>query len=527
MRSYHSHVEHLLSGPQKTITHKPCFRSSAIFPVEQREGIRTRLIFMGYWFLKRKVKEITLLVTLRSAKGDIITRTMQTICDSKAYRVELGDLLEIAEHPEGEDFFGSIEVEFFSHIDLMFPYPAVVVNYYGPQFSSVVHTAQRIYNDFEDRDSNSVQLVPESGFNIYAQGDLEPFFYLVNGCEEVPDCILDMEFYNSKQETLHHSLSLGRLGPYETRSVFPRKEVDLESFLGGEVGAAKIRFQLNWIYPRLIAGNLHRDLPGNVITHTYYDCTDAATKDDYWKEGQEGWYPASLNVPVSVEGERFTNAYFYPLLSPTDLDVDAEVYDAGGQLLGRKEEVLEIISPCEQSQHIDFKALCEDLDIDPSAASSARIIARPREGSQLPARIKLGYDLGISQTALPCNICTNLWPFNPSLEKKPMTFRWGPVLADRGEATMWLLNGSAFVDYQREAVIHVLFHREKDTQMIERTVTLPANGSYELRLSEDQELLDFFEGKIGWYTATSTNPYITSYYFCEHSSGIVGGDHGF
>ena len=38
---------------------------------------------------------------------------------------------------------------------------------------------------------------------------------------------------------------------------------------------------------------------------------------------------------------------------------------------------------------------------------------------------------------------------------------------------------------------------------------------------------EFFEGKPGWFSATSTTPHLSTYYFVEHPSGVVGGDHGF
>lgn len=528
MRSYHSHVSHLLSGPKRAIKQKPCFRSSALFPAIHREDTKTRLTFMGYWFLKRQIREVSMLATLRTTQGEILHRHTQLIRDSRSYRVEVEHMLEEAGIETHESFLGSIELEFFSAVDMFFPYAAAVVNYYGPKFSSVVHTAQRIYNNFEDMHQNSEQLVPESGFNIYADEDREPFFYLVNGCEAISECPLIMEFYNHKQEVMKREVSLGKLHPYEMREVYPLREVpELKDFLGGVVGAAKIHFQLNWVYPRLIAGNLQHSTGASVTTHTYYDCSDAASADDYWKDIQEGWHPATLNIPVNVEDERFTNAYFYPLLSPSTLDIDVEVFDEQGNQLGRRDQILKITSPCEEAQQICFKDLCKELSIDPKSASSARIIAHPATGSRLPSRIKLGLDLGKTPTALPCNICTNLWPFEPKLENKPQCFRWAPVLADQEEAVVCFLNGAPLINYERSATIHLLFHREQDNRMIERTLELAPHGSHTLRLSQDKTLKEFFQNTPGWFTATSSNPYITTYYFAEHTSGVVGGDHGF
>ncbi len=92
---------------------------------------------------------------------------------------------------------------------------------------------------------------------------------------------------------------------------------------------------------------------------------------------------------------------------------------------------------------------------------------------------------------------------------------------------VWFLNGSPAIDYQREAAVDVVFYREADGTTLARTLHLPPNGAATIRLSEDPELNAFLGGQVGWFTATSANPHITTFYFVEHPSGVVGGDHGF
>lgn len=527
MRSYHSHVQTLLSGPVQVLHRRPTFRASGIFPVLQKEGIQTRFLFMGYWMEKRQIKEVSCVSTLRDLKGEVLCRTSQVIRDTRSYRIEVSTLLELAGRNPQEEFEGSMELEFFSGVNIFFPYPACIVNYYGPGFSSVVHTAQRVYNDVEDFRENSEVTVPESGFNLYASQDLEPFLSIINGCEEQRDSVLDMEFFNAQGESFFHSHDLGRLRPYETRLIYPKRLCDLEGFLQGDVGAAKIRFAVNWIYPRLIAGNLQHSLNAVNITHSYYDCTDAETEGDYWMDPHPDWNGASLMVPCHLTGERFTTCYFYPILSPSTNLIDVELYNHQGYLLGRKKEALRLAAPMKTYQKISLKHLCKELHLPLENVHSARIIANPSEGSSIPARIKIALDMGLNHKALPCNICTNLHPFNIKAEAKPHCFRWGPLLADHQDSVVWFLNSSPQKDYQKSADVRVLFHREKDTELLERTFQLPPHGSHCIRLSEDPELRTFFQDRPGWYTATSSTPHLGTYYFVEHSSGIVGGDHGF
>ena len=75
MRSYYSHLQAVKSvGEEVLISQKPTFRSSAIFPVLHNQYYSTRIIFMGYWLLKRNIKEIGLLYTLRDTSGVILSR---------------------------------------------------------------------------------------------------------------------------------------------------------------------------------------------------------------------------------------------------------------------------------------------------------------------------------------------------------------------------------------------------------------------------------------------------------------------
>lgn len=526
MRSYYEHLETAAGQPRQPVAPKPTLRSSAIFPMIRLPGISSRVLFMGYWILKRNIREIAAVATLRSDKGVLLHRDQLLITEPKTYRIELDDKLNAAGLPLDQPFFGTLEIEFFSTVHLVFPYPAVVINYYGPSFSAVVHTAQRVYNDFEDLARNSQTSVPESGFNIYADHEREPFIGLINGPVPVEKSSLQLEFFNTAGQTLNHTFSLGPLAPYELRMIYPGRDVDLKTFLKGKVGAAKAHFQVNWIFPRLVVGNIDHSLDALAITHTYYDTTDAKTDSDYWRPTEPGWHAASLMVPVSIAEGHFTNVYFYPIYSPSAFAIDVEIYTGEGKHLGSKPAVLEITSPGKEVQQIDMQKVCSDLHIPLQPYLAARLIARPLS-SRLPARIKLGLDIGREPVRLPCNICNNLQPFNPALEAKPKSFRWSPLLADQPYASLWIMNSSPQTDYSRTAEVKLTFFRETDAQTLIRTFTLPPHGFRVLLAQDDPELQQFLGKSIGWMTAETTNPYTSTYYFAENPTGIVGGDHGF
>ena len=181
MKSFYKFLSSRLEfGETLDINRKPIFRSSAVFPVIQNNFYSTNILFLGYWLIKRKIREVTILVTLRNSSGVIIKRNSLLIDSPKSYSIELHSLLKNTSHQES-NFLGSIELEIFSTQDMIFPYPALTLNYYGDNFNTCVHTLGRIYNDFEDLHENETFRVPESGFDIHANDDVEPFLSFVNG----------------------------------------------------------------------------------------------------------------------------------------------------------------------------------------------------------------------------------------------------------------------------------------------------------------------------------------------------------
>lgn len=526
MRSYYAHLE-TTNSTNATIPSKPVFRSSAIFPVMHNSLASSRILFMGYWMLKRNINEIATVITLRNNQGTLLARQTFSIIEAKTFRIEVGDLLNISKNVDTENFFGSLEVEFFSTQNLFFSFPAVVINYYGPKFSTVVHTAQRIYNDFEDMSKNNQTNVPESGFNIYADDEKEVFLGIINGIIPVKNSLLKFTFFNHKQEVLEGQIDLGEVNPYETKWIYPARSFELKKFLNGQPGTCKVTFNVNWIFPRLLAGNIHYNIPAVTITHTYYDCSLADSKSDYWEASNVEYYRSTLMIPASVANNHFTNVYFYPIYSPSHFLIDAEIYDCDGLLLATKKNALRISSETPQFHTISVRDLYRECQLSETFNGGLRLIAHSEDHSHFPARIKLGLDIGIQGHQTPCNICTNLQPYNPALETKTSSFRWVPILVDNHSATVWIMNSSPAIYYNRSATVDMTFYRESDTATIMRTILIRPNGFIILQIDEDLELQGFFKGQIGWMTAITSNPYTTVYYFSENVSGVVGGDHGF
>ena len=511
MRSYYAHLEKLGSTSPKS---GPILRSSAIFPVFQDQEVSTRLLFLGYWLLKRHIPQIKGLVTLRDDKGSVLNRIELLAIEAKAYTIEVKDLTD-------GTMQGSIEIEFFSETDLVFPYPAVTVNYYGPSFSTVVHTAERTYNDLDDAVKTGESHVPESGFNIYANESKEPFITLINGAEDTPSQQMEIDFYNASEDKFSYTFELEKFNPYEMKVIYPARSFDLKDFFKDKAGTCKMHFHLTGVFPRLLVGNLLKAPFAKVITHTYYDCSESEGPSNFWEPTSLEFHSASLMLPF-MGHEHTTTLSFYPIFAPSSFTIDLEFYNQAGVMVESFREALTF------EPHFDqFLQICLN-DLYPATETlSARIIARPISDTSIPARIKLAIDIGIPKKGLPCNICTNLQPYVPAFSAKKSSFKWGPILTDQPRSYAFLMNSSPEKKMTTVAETKLTFYREKDTATLQRTLSLTPQSFYLIDPSKDSELNAFLDGKIGWFTAVTTNPYLTTYYFAENPSGVIGGDHGY
>ena len=147
MKTYKAHLISTSSN-QKKILRKPVYRSSAIFPFILSKKLNTNIHFLGYWLIKRNIKEVEILITIRNKKGKIYKQFKKYITHVKSYTINLKK--EINFEQFNNLFIGSIELEVFSKYDMVYPYPAFVINFDGLNNSSAVHTCGRVYNDKDD-----------------------------------------------------------------------------------------------------------------------------------------------------------------------------------------------------------------------------------------------------------------------------------------------------------------------------------------------------------------------------------------
>ena len=535
MRSYQSHLQATQSaGEALAANRKPVLRSSAIFPMMHTDTYSSKVIFMGYWLLKRNIREVGLLYTLRDAAGTLLSRKYVLINSAKAWSVQMSEFTELLTETNeslgssAENFTGSLELEIFSTQDLVFPYPAFVLVYFNEHASSVVHTVGRIYNDIDDLQQNSEYQVSESGFDIYGRDGLSPFLSFTNGPLPAKEPRVTYEVIDRHRHTTTGSFTLPPLNPYETVFLYLKEYLDLKALLGDEPGMIRFGHNFSGFFPRFLVGNLDQNARSVSITHSYYDSSAVADSGAYWPRQDDRFLDSSTSIPLYVTDGFFTRLVVYPIFSPSDFTLSFRFFDADGQLLGETPDACQFRSSDQQYVQIDLGDLVKQAGIPAETVSTAQLIAHWADAVRIPTRLKFGLNVGQSDrpSVLPSNVCFAPQVGNPKILDKPGTFKWAPFV-NVGRSEVALTNSAPLTVYDRPAHVVLSFYREADETVLERTCVVPPNGLYTLRLTDDNELREFFGDASGWVTARADNPFLNGYYFDFHPNGAVAADHLF
>ena len=73
MKSYQAHLSSTDAKKALLNVRKPTLRSSAIFPFIINDYMNTKILFLGYWLIKRNIKEIKVKIHLRTNTGKLIS----------------------------------------------------------------------------------------------------------------------------------------------------------------------------------------------------------------------------------------------------------------------------------------------------------------------------------------------------------------------------------------------------------------------------------------------------------------------
>ena len=521
MKTYKQHLITTQSfGEKLNLIKKPTLRSSAIFPIINNKFLETNIMFLGYWLIKRKILEVSVLITLRNQKGTIIKRETLIVDQIKSYKIVVSKMI----NNENIDFIGSVELEVFSARDMVFPYPAFVLNYLSKDSSTFVHTCGRIYNDYEDLNLNSDIHVPESGFDIIPNNDFLPFFAFVNGSIPITKKIINIEIINFKGKVFKKKITIKKINVLETKFVYFLNQNE-KIFLEGQKGTVKIKHNLNGFFPRFVCGNIKKDKSISSLTHTYYD-TSKSMKNSHWlNPDTKNLYDSIITFPIFYEKKQYTELVLYPIYPESNMKFDLEIYNSEGKCLDKIDSIFSIKKKLSFPAYIGIKKFLNKDVLKNKQNLFAKILINGK--GKLPSRIKFGLNIGKpNKFDVPSNICFNAQVPNSEIFKKPGTFKWCPILNNKNSSII-LANFSYAKKGFKKSIVNIKFWREKDQKFLEKTIVINDNGSHYLDMNKNKKIKSFLGKETCWATFNSNNPFLNGYYFEDMGSGIVGADHLF
>ena len=514
MKSYKAHLQSTSFFNQDVNV----FRSSAIFPIFLNKFLNCKINFLSYWMVKKKIKEVSCVYSIRDKNGKIIIKKSSLITSTKNYEISLKDLLK------RKNFIGSIEIEFFSSKNLVFPFPAVIINYLGEQSSSFVHTCGRIYNNHQDKIDNNRMLVPECGFDIFPDKIFKPFFSFVNGPEFLTNEKIILHLINFEGKKLIKKINFKNIKEYEAKFLFFLNSKE-KNFFKNQRGTVRIFHNFKSFYPRFLSGNFTNDEKKVSLTHSYYDLSQNKNSDTKWVNPDKStFFNPVILFPFITNKNLINELSVYPNFCKfSKINVNAELIDQKGNIILQK-EVLKIPNKFNRFLALNFNEIFKSNKIESKKTYFVRLILENDKG--LPTRFKVGYNLSINSNKPSTNICFNAIVPNKSILKKKGTFKWCAII-NANTSLICLSNINYLKKKIVRANIKMTVWSDKENKKIVRNIKISNNGNLFLSFKDDKSIQKILKNDTGWVTFESDSPFLNGFYFDIKNNKSVAGDHLF
>lgn len=494
------------------------FRSSAIFPIFLNRSINCKINFLSYWMVKKKIAEITCIYSIRDNLGKLLIRKKILINYTKNYEISLRDLIL------DEKFLGSIEIEFFSSKNLVFPFPAVIVNYISKNSTAFVHTCGRIYNNHQDKVENNKMLVPETGFDILPSKNFKPFFAFVNGPEYLKNQKIKLALINCDGEKILKKIFLKNIIEYETRFIF-FLNLKEKKFFKNKRGTIRIYHNFKSFYPRFLCGNFTIDETKVSLTHTYYDLSNKKKGHETWKNRNKAIFHNPIVVfPFITKKKSINELSIYPnFTNVSNINLNAELINKDGRIISYK-KIIKISSQLKKIVTLNFNEIFKDVKKELNSSYFIKLYLENNKG--LPTRFKVGYNLSISKIKPSTNICFNAIIPNEFILKKKSSFKWCAIINTQ-TSLICLSNINYFIDKSIIANVKMTIWSDNENKNIIKYLKIPNNGNLFLSFKNDNPVKKILKNKTGWVTFESDSPFLNGFYFDFKKKDSVAGDHLF
>ena len=473
-------------------------RSSLLVPVLPNSEVS--ISFLNHFLIKRSILLVGCKVTAIDNAGKKLSSCLTQIDEPRVYTLHL--------QRDSDPKTNSFLIEFFSANNLVIPFPAVMINYRQSNCLSTVHSYNRVLADvFEDDDVNSIHVL-EAGIDMSQDPNVSTFFCLHAGPFDVAGPVT-LEFSHSEGQ-MQNTFSVNI--PRYTYKFFKLDE--LVPSWPKTMGTLRIKQpDQRLFYGRLLVGQCAQS-GSFVANHSYYD--NSGIDGEFWNND----IPSHRTYPI-IEGLR-SLIRFYPIMSPSALDVRIVFNSADGSPLGQV-SAEELVSPGPKTIELDIESSAALNGLDIQQADSFTVVAKSVNGNT-PTRIN--HQLIYKNSDLESSINISLYNLNVFHPQTKSRTAWGQLIHS-AEYNSWL-SISNDGSNQTESTVEINFYDESGI-ILSTSLKIACPSARTINIKELLENAAVeVSGEYLWYEFESDNHFMTGFSISQNTlSNHCTGEHSF
>jgi hypothetical protein len=473
-------------------------RSSLLVPVLPNSEVS--ISFLNHFLIKRQIQSVGCKITAIDKAGARLGSRLTIIDEPRVYTMYL-------QRDFNQDA-ASFLVEFYSSVNIFIPFPAVMVNHRTQNAISSVHSFNRVLADvFEDDDINGTH-VQETAIDMAHDPNLSTFFVLSAGPYNLQSPITLR--LSTRDSELSHTLNVNI--PRFTQQFFELKHiVPTWSNLQGTLFIDQPDQKL--FYGRLFVGQIAKD--GSFVgNHSYYDSSHV--EGEYWDNNN----PSFRTYPIISELD--TLIRFYPIMSPSELEITVIFNDASGLQLA-KSSSMKLTSPGNNNFEIDIKKTAFKIGVDIQSLNSFTVQAWPAIGNT-PTRVN--HQVVYGRSALETSINTSLQNYNVFHSKSKPRTSWGQLVnSEEFETWLTITNDGNTAEFES---LDINFYDESGYLATE-SINVSFQSAKVVNVRDMMKRLNLVsKSEFVWYEFEATNSFMTAMSLFLHiKSGNCAGEHNF
>ena len=462
----------------------------------------SNISFLNHFLIKRNNKSVAVKITAINSHGDLNVSYTIEINEAKVYSFNLEEMFD--DVSDINEFL----IEFFSDKNLYIPFPAVIVNHIGVDYTNCVHSFNRVLNDIFEDDLVNLFSTSESSIDVNLDEDYDTFFNFASGVFPV-DNNLSISLTNEVKTIIKDfPIKITRLSNknYFLSKIFTGKKVQNNHILNVKQPKQTL------FYGRLLAGIVNKKTLAFSANHSFYD--SSAIHEYFENELSLRVYPYFAKCLNKI--------VMYPIMSPSTLSIYVEVYE-GKSIFTSNAQILK--SPSNKLIEFNINDIVASSNF--KNVSTFKVVAKSINSTNMPSRVnhQLIYGALNSKSKLNCSInhsLNNEELYTPSIKTGLI---WGQVLIDTDYESQLGVCFNNSKGYEEDVEVEIDFYGE-----------LGLVKSFKYHLNPSASLIfdnEFFSNLSAknlflWFIAKSKRADIQAQSFHYHrSSHNASGEHSF